>query len=816
MDINKMILEQYAEIIEKQRTTIFSKVDFHIHTPGSKRDYKVNGIEYENVKLNKLEKIADEKGLYKISGFKELYSGKDELMALLIIHEAYEVKDLNLIIITDHNTIEWYEKIRTAAVIYMTSVTERKKTFMILPGVEITCFSGTHIIGIFDNENYNKIWEYIKVDLQGIDYDNQNLFTFKSEMDVIKVINKTKGIVYIPHLDNNAAKQRIKDILDPLSGMSKSQLLTSKYVHAIGFTNYDKFKQVVKNTLEDKNNQYYRETPLAYLKDSDAHCIEEIGTNIMYIKMDKPCFHSFKFALQDPKVRVTDAISDKNDIPFIRGVVTRGGYLSKSQIDFSYYPFSKDLNCIIGGRGSGKSTLIKCLQSCLTGRTPDNNFRLFMGKFESILIYVYTSSQDYCIYCKPNIAKDGYTGEEINRYGDHEKREITNIENWLKIYKINYNKCVKLDMNKKYKFLNDYYIDYFDQSQILKISQNEEALSEFMKLIVLKTNYKYKYIELEDEVEKECKKAFLYKYIENSKDIKNLEVLLNKIENLKVKIDTIILQIIKLLNLSMENKILIEYQRTNKKELELLDMVLEQYSFNNELSKFEQNRLSRLIEYMSGKYNIFDINIKLIEKEKLFIKEIIDSQKLEGYTVEEVENNRMSFNEYIEIFSRISREALKKIFNNNDIKKFRIKFNVNSHETNASKVIFKNLADLSLGQRAVAILTIITEGMTSLDVKVPLIIDQPEDQLDNKFIYQHFIKTIRGLKEKKQVILVTHNANIPVSGDAENVMCLNSNNENGWLDTYGSLDDNKIQSKIIDILEGGKESFKLRLSKYNM
>jgi len=815
MDISEMILDQYDEIIEKQKTAIFNKVDFHIHTPGSTKDYKVNGVEYENVELGILEEIAKQKGLLKIDGFKNLYSCKDELMALLIIHEAYKVKDLNLIVITDHNTIDWYDKIRTAAENYITQISKISKKFMILPGVEITCFSGTHIIGIFDNDNYQKIWDYIKLDLKGIDYENQKVFTFKSEMDVIRIINKTKGIVYIPHLDNNAAKERIKDILDPLSGLSKAQLLTSKYVHAIGFRNYH-FRGLVKATLEDKNNRYYRETPLAYLKDSDAHCIEEIGTNIMYIKMDNPCFNSLKFALQDPKVRVKDVILDKNDIPFIRGVVTRGGYLSKGGKEFSYYPFSKDLNCIIGGRGSGKSTLIKILKSCLTGKTPDNKFRLFMANFETILVYVYANEKDYCIICKSSIYKDQYSGIETNRYGERVKREFTNIENWLKVYRIRNRKCIKLNMDQQYEFLSDYYVDYFDQSQILQIGQSKEALNQFMKSIVLKSEYKIKYAGLMDKLDNEYRKASENIYIENSKDIKNLQGLLKDIEIKKTEIDNIIVRIIENLNLSMKNKILIEYQRIYHSPLQLLDMALEKYSFNNELNKLQQEKLSRLIEYMSEKYNIFDINIKLIEDKELLIKEIKSSKKLEGATQIEVEKDRTSFINYIELFSHISRDALKIFFKNNDIEKFNIQFNVNSHDMNRNKVIFKNLSELSLGQRAVAILTIITEGMNSLDVRVPLIIDQPEDQLDNRFIYQHFITTIRHLKQRKQVILVTHNANIPVSGDAENVMCLESNNENGWLDIYGSLDNNKIQSKIIDILEGGEESFKLRLSKYNM
>jgi len=82
------------------------------------------------------------------------------------------------------------------------------------------------------------------------------------------------------------------------------------------------------------------------------------------------------------------------------------------------------------------------------------------------------------------------------------------------------------------------------------------------------------------------------------------------------------------------------------------------------------------------------------------------------------------------------------------------------------------------------------------------------------FIFQNLVKDIRILKEKRQLILVTHNANIPVSGDAENVICLTSNNENGWIDISGPLDNMKVSRKIMSVMEGGEESFKIRNNKY--
>lgn len=815
MRINEIILDNFKQLLKKQKTATFYKVDFHIHTPGSKNDYKVDGNLYEDVDLETLIKIACDKGLNKIDQFEELYCGKDELMALLIIHEAYEVKGLNLMVITDHNNMDYYEYIRVAAEKNIKNTLQKGKQFMVLPGVEITCFSGTHIIGIFDNKEYEKVWNYIKFELNGMPDQDRKIFTDKSEMDVVKVIKKANGIVYIPHLDNNAGKQRIKDMLNPLSGNSKAQLLTSKDVDAIGCSNYA-YTSTVRKALEDKNNPYYRQYPLGYLQDSDAHCIEEIATKTMYVKMEKPCFDSLKFALEDPNLRVKYENDIKDDIPFIQGVTIAGGYLSKNPKEYSYYPFCKDLNCIIGGRGSGKSTLIKCIESCLKQTTPDYKFRLFMGKFRQILIYIYFKQCEYCVVCEPTLKKDKYSHEEVDVYGSHVKGEIVNISNWIKVYKISEKKCTLLNPTIKYEFLNEFYVDYFDQAEILRIGQDTKIQKRFMETLIIKTKDKDNYIELNKKIKDIQNNISKNEKITSSDDIANLKKCLYDIGKCNNQIDIIIENMLAILNNSMKNKVLIEYQRIKHSQLYLTDNCLEMYSLNNELTEYQNKKLSRLIENLISKYDLFEINKKIINEKGIFSNEIKKTRALDNQIKEELENDNTTFNKYIDIFFEISRQALKNVCNNNDELQYTIKFNVNSHEANRKKDISKDISELSLGQRAVAILTIITEGMTKLDVKTPLIIDQPEDQLDNRFIYEHLIHTIRRLKEKKQIIFVTHNANIPVCGDAENVMCLTSDNENGWIDKYGSLENDKVQKRIIEILEGGEESFRMRLRKYEI
>lgn len=124
-----------------------------------------------------------------------------------------------------------------------------------------------------------------------------------------------------------------------------------------------------------------------------------------------------------------------------------------------------------------------------------------------------------------------------------------------------------------------------------------------------------------------------------------------------------------------------------------------------------------------------------------------------------------------------------------------------------SRSNFKKLTQLSKGQRATALLLILLA-----DSDKPLVIDQPEDDLDNRFVYDGVVKQLRKLKGKRQIIASTHNANIPVLGDAELVLTLQASSNHADLDsdTLGSLDILSVRKNIENILEGGAEAFSSR------
>ena len=120
---------------------------------------------------------------------------------------------------------------------------------------------------------------------------------------------------------------------------------------------------------------------------------------------------------------------------------------------------------------------------------------------------------------------------------------------------------------------------------------------------------------------------------------------------------------------------------------------------------------------------------------------------------------------------------------------------------------YKQSPNLSTGQRCTTILPILL-----LQSERPLLIDQPEDNLDNAFVYETVVKALRQVKGSRQVIFVTHNPNIPVLGQADRVFVFSSDGARGSVSKSGTVDDCKHE--IEQILEGGREAFQQRYKRY--
>ena len=128
---------------------------------------------------------------------------------------------------------------------------------------------------------------------------------------------------------------------------------------------------------------------------------------------------------------------------------------------------------------------------------------------------------------------------------------------------------------------------------------------------------------------------------------------------------------------------------------------------------------------------------------------------------------------------------------------------------------WQSLEDLSTGQKATAVLLLLL-----LESDAPLIVDQPEDDLDNRFITEGIVPRMREEKRRRQFLFSTHNANIPVLGDAELILGLSAAGEaeqgNARIapEHMGSIDSKPVRDLVEELLEGGEEAFERRRRKY--
>ena len=138
---------------------------------------------------------------------------------------------------------------------------------------------------------------------------------------------------------------------------------------------------------------------------------------------------------------------------------------------------------------------------------------------------------------------------------------------------------------------------------------------------------------------------------------------------------------------------------------------------------------------------------------------------------------------------------------------------------------------MSPGKKALVLLKLLINLAES---RCPILIDQPEDDLDNRSVFEELIPFIKTKKLQRQIIIVTHNANVVLGGDAEEIIVANQNGKNtpnkaakfeyrsGSIEEDRAIDDScilnerGIQQHICDILEGGEKAFDLRKHKYQI
>lgn len=227
-------------------------------------------------------------------------------------------------------------------------------------------------------------------------------------------------------------------------------------------------------------------------------------------------------------------------------------------------------------------------------------------------------------------------------------------------------------------------------------------------------------------------------------------------------------------------------------------------TFEQAIRNLSQWRLLRKSEFLAQNITPIDFAEAIRKKNLDFMKRIVDESQTRVYSDDEINSLLVkatdSYN--YEDFDSLDFDDKPSI----------IVTKVVEDELGSTQHVNRPLNQLSLGQQQSILLAILLQSKS----KVPLLIDQPEDNLDSEFIYKSIVANLRKIKEHRQVIIVTHNPNIAVLGDAELIIPLKSTSIKSLIMERGSIDNERTRKLCCEILEGGERAFRKRQEIYKI
>lgn len=327
---------------------------------------------------------------------------------------------------------------------------------------------------------------------------------------------------------------------------------------------------------------------------------------------------------------------------------------------------------------------------------------------------------------------------------------------------------------------------------------------------------------------KKALKLILSKVGEITKEIKEKEVqlsqlsgieklhaeLLKEMEGIKAEIEVLEDQL-KQLQKKKERIKSLESERIEKYKV-LLSKYWEWKEYYKEVIEVFSTGKSEIMSGIDFKSNIYFDKDRFIK----FGSDILDLRRINIDEIEkcaEILETAITKTTKDEMSASIE-EFIQKIFENKELLKTTrttydfYKWAFDNYFSLSTEIFFKGISldKLSMGQKGTVLLKLfLAEG------DYPLIVDQPEENLDNKFIYDELVNAFREAKKKRQIIIATNNANLVVNTDAEQIIIAEFK-ENKIRYKSGTIEDLQLRDDIMPILEGGKEAFQKREKKYGI
>ncbi|ANE55100.1 TrlF family AAA-like ATPase [Methylomonas sp. DH-1] len=832
---------------------------------------------------------------------------------------------VKLVGLADHGSVDGVDKLRSLFA---------QNDIVVLPGFEIASSEKIHFVCLFDE---NSLTDQLKMHLGalGIDIMNPASPVQKSAIEIVNYVNDKNGFIFAAHStnDDGVLKRRMNHVWGH-KGLLAAQIPGS--VDDLKGVEDDFYRKAFLN----KDVNYQREREMAAINAADVVKPEDIKdpSASCLIKMTKPCFASFKQAFLDAGSRVRlNSDKPENFASALERVRFVGGYLDGVDIELSEH-----LNAVIGGRGTGKSTLLECIRFALDlepfGKEAKskhdailkNNLGKESGSVELTIRSAAMHGRKFVVSRKwgnqpfvvddqdkvtPYKPIDILPGIEL--YGQNEIYEMTRdslsrnrlIERFLEGDHANFDTTIDQVLTKLQE--NRQAISRATQQKIEleadveRLPKLQDQASQFKslgldeKLKIIPTLEKEK--QLSERVTEEIARvdqaiitlkdslpdtAFLSDTaVDGLPHADLLKQQRDLLEQLTNHLTAALAQFDEFASTTTAGLLPLQQQlqAAITGEEQLLESAFKEIpasqgktgrqigaEYQTLLKQIEQirpkqtalqNRQAQIDElYAQRRSYLLELNQKTSERSSAMQKSVKRlNKKLEQkvHLALRSEGNRQVLVSFIEsckldgvgakrlawiLEGNFSPAHLAATIRNGDLTSLQFDFGATpavaqalcrmteSQLLNMEELLipdtmaielnvthggreanFRPIDELSTGQQCTAVLHLLL-----LDNQDPLILDQPEDNLDNAFIAERIVSELRRAKLSRQFLFATHNANIPVFGDAEWIGVLSVDDNKGRImpEQQGAIDVPAIQQLAAEILEGGKSAFNQRREKY--
>ena len=862
-------------------------------------------------------------------GYGKTYRGQDHGLSAedyaRTLLEMCRQEDIHVVGLADHGSVRDVDLIRD---------TLAPHGIIVFPGFKISSTEKVHMVCLFAEETTTVELQRVLGRLDLMDPDARVTPSRLGCLDMARIIHDQNGFWYAAHMTGKSGLLRLHQDGGGLAHIWRNHdlVLAGQIAGTI-----DDLPRNYRQIVENRNPDYRRERPITVINAKDISKPEDLSdpSASTFIKMTRPCFSSFLLAFKYPESRVR--LRDRMQQSYysqIHRVRIEGGYFDGLSANLSGH-----LDAVIGGRGTGKSTLLECLRYALdiphkagdAGRLGDQIVKENLGR-EGGRVIVELSS----------LANNMKRYKVIRRYGEP-SRVIDEDENESSLHPTDllpgaeiYGQNEIYELAKKPGELTRVLDRFLPQGEIdntrleatrRKLAENGERLvkaherkdeveEEIAKLPKLQERVrqfrehgleeKLKVVPLlEKERQLEPRMRQEVERVQGARrrfedDLPDLVFLSDRaleglphadllrggrqvLEKLETELRRALAAVdsalgeadaaltplgAKLQQAMAESETELEkefaelptmadrtgrevgiaYQRLlreieeimpRRSQLDTVDALiddLEQARRNllgeisdirSERTAAKQRAVKGLNRRLSGKLRVTIVPDGLREPLWKFLQDLpgLGLQKTkwvdeaEGLSVPALAGAiRAGRDTLLAVgwgLTPAVAEALTKLTESQvheleaiDIED-RVDIELNVSHSGSER--FRPLEGLSTGQQCTAILHLLL-----LDNRDPLIMDQPEDNLDNAFIAERIVKELLSAKTVRQFLFATHNANIPVFGDAEWIGVCSASGDRAEMpsDMQGSIDVPEIRDHVAGILEGGKEAFTQRKAMY--